>query len=292
MRMHCSLKTRIFSPRAAALTALLAMGLLACRDKLPQQPKVPAPVAAPGEPVMIDLRLADTFAGSDTVAIEVLHDHSLKTSKQYEAIPLLPLLQKAIAAHQLDTLITQVFFECKDGYIPTNSYLELSEKGGGFLAFRDLDAPPDQAWPDNIRAAYAPFYLVWEDIPDEDHHLAWPYGLVQIRLEQAAEAFAALFPQDRPGLAGAFLLYRENCLKCHAINGQGGLMGPEFNAPRNITDYWSRENIIAFARDPQSFRTGSKMPPITHLSDADFHQIVDYLQYLAARKASNGGLNP
>ncbi len=279
-------------PEVFFIALIVLPGLMACREKLPQQPPLTEPPTASGAPLILDLQRAQTLAGIDTLRVEVRYDHSLKTNKRYQAIPLLPLLQQAIAAHQFDSLITQVFFECKDGYIPTNSYLELAEKGGGFLAFRDLDAPPNQAWPEDIRAAYAPFYLVWEDIPGDDHRLAWPYGLVRIRLEQAADAFAALLPGDRPDLVPAFERYRENCLKCHAIDGQGGEMGPEFNSPRNITRYWSRENIIAFARNPQSFRTGSKMPAITHLSDADFHQIVDYLEYLAARKSPHKAPNP
>jgi mono/diheme cytochrome c family protein len=238
--------------------------------------------------VEIDLTMPETMAGYDTLVVEVRYDHSLKTARRYEAIPLLPLLRKTALAHHLDTLNTEVYFECKDGYIPSNSYTELEQKGGGFLAFRDLSAATGAAWPDSLREAYAPFYLVWEAIPYGDHLLAWPYGLVRIRMVQSEQAFAELYPDDRPDLVSGFQLYRENCLKCHALNGKGGVMGPEFNQPRNITTYWTRENIIAFARHPQAFRNNSKMPALSGPSDADFQLIVDYLEYMATRKPAHG----
>jgi mono/diheme cytochrome c family protein len=233
--------------------------------------------------VLLDLSQTQALEGFDTVEVEVRYDHSLKKNKKYLAIPLLPVLRRAVAEHHLDTLITEVYFECKDGYIPANSYAELAHEGGGFLAFRDLSVTEAQAWPEALRDAYAPFYLVWKDIPYANKQLAWPYGLIRIRLVQSEHAFAGLYPEDRTDLAGAFQLYKENCLKCHALNGKGGVMGPEFNQPRNITTYWSRENIIAFARHPQAFRSNSKMPPVMGLSDADFQEIVNYLEYVATR---------
>ena len=61
-------------------------------------------------------------------------------------------------------------------------------------------------------------------------------------------------------------------------------MGPEFNVPKNITEYWTRDNIVAFVQDPQSFRYNSQMYAITHLSEEELHGIVDYLTYMADKK--------
>ena len=63
-------------------------------------------------------------------------------------------------------------------------------------------------------------------------------------------------------------------------------MGPEFNYPTNITTYWNRENIIAFAKNPQSFRYNSKMPAVVKLNDQEFNQIIDYLEYVKNRPLS------
>lgn len=73
-------------------------------------------------------------------------------------------------------------------------------------------------------------------------------------------------------------------MKCHAINKEGGEMGPEFNYPKNIMEYWSEANIIAFAKNPTAFRINSKMPPVTDLKDEEFVEIVKYLKYISKHK--------
>jgi hypothetical protein len=54
-------------------------------------------------------------------------------------------------------------------------------------------------------------------------------------------------------------------MKCDSLNVVGGSMAPEFNVPKNITEYWKGDNIIAFAKNPKSFRRSSIMPPVTSL---------------------------
>ena len=63
-------------------------------------------------------------------------------------------------------------------------------------------------------------------------------------------------------------------------------MGPEMNIPKNITEYWTDENIMAFAKNPQSFRYRSAMAPITGVSEEDFKKILAYLKYIAKHKIS------
>ena len=150
--------------------------------------------------------------------------------------------------------------------------------GGGYLAFKDLDMEPGTNWekPDK----YEPFYLVWKNVPYDDHSAAWPYGLNSISVVEGDP----LYPTGNSDMAKGYELFQKNCQQCHSLNQMGGTMGPEFNHPKNITEYWDRETLIAFAKDPQSFRMGSKMVPVKHLEDDEFHAILDYLEYLAQQK--------
>lgn len=129
-----------------------------------------------------------------------------------------------------------------------------------------------------------PFYVVWQDVSREDHRFTWPYGLVAMQLIPAGTIFKDVYPFDAPAYAAGFQLFNQNCMKCHSVNKVGGVMGPEFNIPKNITEYWTDENIIAFAKNPQSFRYRSTMPPVTGVSDAEFEQILNYLKYIAKHK--------
>jgi cytochrome c2 len=75
-------------------------------------------------------------------------------------------------------------------------------------------------------------------------------------------------------------------MKCHSLNGIGGSMAPEFNFPKNITEYWREDDIIAFAKNSKTYRSNSKMSPINNLSDSDFVQIISYLKYIKEYKVN------
>ncbi|MEL6845078.1 MAG: hypothetical protein AAFP02_17870, partial [Bacteroidota bacterium] len=223
--------------------------LVACHEETAND-KDTATTAAPVESVpattseayiSIDLKELQQVAFPEPAVVEVSYDHSRKKSKRYEAYPFQPVWDYLIDKYDLDPAGTQIVFECKDGYLAPNQLREVYEAGGGYLAFRDLDAPEGKNWPADMEAKYAPYYLVWKDVPADDHHLAWPYGLVKIRLFKN-DPYASLLPRDRPDLAEAFVNYKLHCIKCHSINKIGGEMGPEFNYPKNITEYWSRED--------------------------------------------------
>ena len=230
----------------------------------------------------IDLHGVNLDSLSRLDSVLVAFDHSRKQSARYVGYPFLPILEHFIQVYDLDTARAQIVWVCKDGYAPSNSVAEILENGGGFLAFKDLDAPNDEMWTEEMKSAYAPFYLVWENIPYDDHRVAWPYGLDRVRLLANDEA-ESLKPPDESSLVLGFEKFNLHCQKCHPLNGIGGAMGPEFNRPKNITEYWSRSNIIEFAKNPLAYRENSKMYAISSLSDQEFNAIVDYLEWLAVQ---------
>ncbi|MEM7659478.1 MAG: c-type cytochrome [Bacteroidota bacterium] len=202
----------------------------------------------------------------------------------YEAYAFGPLLRRLLAEHDLDSNKAEVQFFCKDGYAPIQTCAEVLAGGGGYLAFRDLRQREGQVWPEGKEEEMSPFYLVWEQGAKVDKHLSWPFGLTEIELRSHSESYQRFFPTDQPELGEAYELYRVNCQKCHALDGNGGSMAPDFHAPKNLTEYWQRADIVAFAQAPQSYRRNSHMPPIKQLTEAQLHQVVDYLTYLAQKK--------
>jgi mono/diheme cytochrome c family protein len=65
---------------------------------------------------------------------------------------------------------------------------------------------------------------------------------------------------------------------------QGGVLGPELNAPKNVTEYWQLHDLKAFIRNPESYRYQSKMPAFSHFSDADIDAVLAYLQQMKQQK--------
>ncbi len=138
-----------------------------------------------------------------------------------------------------------------------------------------------------------PFFLVWENIQDvsvrNEHWLSWPWQMTTIELT----SFKREYPHSTPPSASTetvkkgFLAFRQHCIKCHTINGDGGNIGPELNYPVSITEYWQSKWLSRFITDPQSVRANSKM--ITFNRDIENREqlvadIIEYLKAMAKRK--------
>ncbi len=227
-------------------------------------------------PVTIDL--TQTLSVADTT-IRVLNDFFFKMEKRYQAYPVEAYLKPVIDQLE-DASNLYLTFICSDGYSASMPYA-VFQKQEAFLAFNDMDHAEN--WPDSLKKRFTPYYMVWPAIEYADKEFVWPYGLFQVRVSRFAEEFGPAFPKDKHAEKG-FDLFRSYCLKCHSINRIGGAMGPEFNEPKNITEYWSKENIWQFAKDPTSFRYNSKMPAVTDLTREEFEEIYAYL--LAMKKES------
>lgn len=217
------------------------------------------------------------------VLVDVKYDHFFKKSKRYRGFPIRPILDSIISSGSFDTTGTVVILECLDGYKPIMDLSKFYGKEQGYIAIKDVDVAEDKEWPDSVSQKFKPYYLVWDDIKEEDHSYMWPYGLVAMTLVQKDNAYEAAYP-PRDILMKGFVLYKDNCMKCHAINKIGGTIGPEFNIPKNITEYWRASDIIAYAKQPQSYRLNSHMPPVTNLSDAEFMELLRYIKSMKDNK--------
>jgi mono/diheme cytochrome c family protein len=134
----------------------------------------------------------------------------------------------------------------------------------------------------------APFYLVWKEGKSLPESFPWSYQLVKIELVSFAQKYAKLFPhsiEKDSSVYRGFLVFKERCLRCHSINLQGGELAPELNVPKNITEYWTEENLRAFIYDASSFRAKSKMPIFRNsLKEKEITEILDYLRIMKANK--------
>ncbi len=161
-------------------------------------------------------------------------------TKTFLALPLTAVLHAGLADAVDGPLALRHFvLEARDGYtvpIPGDVLLD----GTAYLAVRDLDVPgwepigPQHANP-------APFYLVWKGPGRallDDHPRPWQLTAIN------AASFASVFPHTVPvGAPGdsaesrGFGIFARECIRCHAINREGGHVGPDLNVPQNITEY-------------------------------------------------------
>jgi mono/diheme cytochrome c family protein len=223
-----------------------------------------------------------------TVTIE---DAYYGRQKHYRACPLAAVLALGFGA--LDAGVTEdadVFFRARDGYVKPASLARVREVGG-YLAFADADRMKgdDPGWEpiDRRQVDPGPYYVVWENPAQRDpHRYPWPYQLVAIELASYARRYPHTVPAGLPAAAPAwagFTIFRSECIACHAINGEGGTIGPELNVPQSIVEYRPAEQLKAFIRNPQRFRYTS-MPAHEHLTSADLDAVLAYFQAMRDRK--------
>lgn len=206
--------------------------------------------------------------------------------KRFRALPLERVLAEGFAGLGGAPLAARPFvLRARDGYTVPLTGERLLE-GGAYLAVRDLDAP---AWEPigPRRADPAPAYLVWSGSAQtslETHPRPWQ--LAAIEVARFEDVFPHTAPRGEPAGSPAwagFAVFARECVRCHAINREGGRVGPELNVPQNITEYRPAEQIRAYIRNPLTFRYGA-MPPHPHLTDPELDGLLAYLRAMAGRK--------
>lgn len=185
----------------------------------------------------------------------------------------------------------EVLLTCADGYQPAFPVRRLLDHKA-WLAFDRVDGPEFSILKlesgKRRRVDLSPYYLIWDNYNDAELRrqgdYGWPYQLIGIDLIRASDRFPKMTPA--PGassqvLAG-FTSFRVHCTRCHAINGEGGSIGPELNVPRNPVEYRDPSWLRQWIADPSSLLASARMPALNkHLVDRD-RVIDDILAYLGA----------
>ena len=210
--------------------------------------------------------------------------------KTFRALPIDKVLAHGFRGESVDLKTVHFVLRATDGYtVPIEGSRLLEE--GGHIAIDDIDHPngwqpigPGQVSP-------APYYLVWsKETQKELVTHPRPWQLATIEISKFETSFPKTVPSDLPksdkGWAG-FELFRQRCIRCHAINQEGGRVGPELNVPQNITEYRPAQQIRDYITNPRKFRYGN-MPANPDLTRPQLDSLLAYLHAMKDRKQDPG----
>jgi mono/diheme cytochrome c family protein len=214
----------------------------------------------------------------------------------FEALPFAAVLDAIYSPSWRDE--EELLFTCSDGYQPTvpvrrvlrhRAWLAFDRVGVPEFTIRKFEAGQHK------RIELGPFYLIWENLEDaqiqQEGDYGWPYQLVGIDLIRTADRFSRMLPPA--GADGAvrdgFAAFRVHCSRCHAINGEGGHIGPELNGPVSAVELRDAARLRAWLDNPRQFVPESRMPPLNPaLPDRErtISAIVAYLEAMARAKTT------
>jgi len=222
----------------------------------------------------------------------VVQDPVYNKHKRYAGYWLLDIL--ALAGVQHPDPNTVWTFTALDGYKANIAVADVLQSGAkAFVAVEDLDK--EEGW-EKIQQGKelispGPYYVVWQtpmvDVTPSIK-LPWPYQVVEISIHKADDAQEKLFTDSKDKSESVIRgrkIFQQNCVACHSLNLQGGVVGPELNVPKNILEYEDRKFLKEFINDPSSFRARSKMPSFNKtLSTQDLDDVLDYLAWMGKHK--------
>jgi mono/diheme cytochrome c family protein len=230
----------------------------------------------------------DKLAAACGVRTIEVDDPYYEARKQYRACPLSAVLEQGFGV-PVDRLEGgDVLFHALDGYVKPSPLARVREDGG-VVAFGEANGPFTKMVSAGLDPG--PFYVVWTKPAQRDAHVyPWPYQLAAIEIADVEKQFPHTIPTGVPDGAPAwrgYTIFRTECIACHAVNREGGTVGPDLNVPQSIVEYRPVEQMKAYVRNPATFRY-TKMPSHEYLTPDDLNALVAYFTAMKDRKHDAG----
>lgn len=219
-------------------------------------------------------------------------EHLSETEVTYQSVPFQELLQSVYGAHWGESG-EELLFTCVDGYQPSiplsifksnKSFLALSKPGEEFKAITTKDKKS---------ISLGPTYLIWENLKNleirEKVGSIWPYQVVAVDLIKFKDRFGKMAPHEKasPLAREGFLVFREKCMSCHKMNGEGAPAGIDLNLPVPKIQMYNLKSFKKWIMEPKTLRPETSMPGLMATDPKAGKHISSLLKYLESMAASS-----
>lgn len=219
-------------------------------------------------------------------------EHLTDTEVTYQAVPFRELIE-SIYGPQWRDAGEELLFTCADGYQPSiplsifksnKSFLALSKPGEDFQVVKTDDKKV---------VPLGPSYLIWENLKNleirEKAGSIWPYQVVSVDLIMFKDRFGKMAPSENSSLAAkeGFLIFREKCMSCHKMNGEGAPNGIDLNRPVPKIQMYNPKWFGKWIMEPKTLRPDTTMPGLISTDPKAAKHIKPLLKYLEAMSKNN-----
>ncbi len=237
-----------------------------------------------------DSKVRQSFVDLPIITLHTTQDLLYKNAQSYQGYEIAAFVNWFAKRASIDPSVAVITFIASDGYRLTVKAKDLiNTKRVGALAFRVLNTKQEISFPEATQGRLTfnpgPFVLVWEGEFSDSDHLPRPWSVVELEVAEPGVPQAYIpHGSSSPEILKGLGIFREQCSKCHSINKVGGSLGPELNVPKNVTEYWSHDNLQEFIKEPRSFRWGSRMPSFAWLGAEQIQAVIQYLRAMKGNK--------
>lgn len=237
------------------------------------------------------LPLDELRAIAPAVSIKVFEVHE-KAERVYRALPARPVLDKIFGRNWEKA--QEIVFTSIDGYQPSIPVAKLLAHDA-YFAFAHEDGTPFtliNKLQNNEIVQLGPLYLVWDNIKSKELLDAgasdMPYQIKRVELK-LVPSFPDMIPPAGSSAEAqrGFMRFRQHCMACHTINGEGGGKAPELNYPVSVTEYIKPEYLKRWIVSPQSIRYNTTMPGLTGAildRETATEELIAYLKAMSNAK--------
>jgi mono/diheme cytochrome c family protein len=244
-----------------------------------------------GDKMVKVLSLDAIRAITPAVSLKVFEAHENR-ERVYQALPVRPVLDNIFGKEWEKA--QEIVFTSIDGYQPSVPVAKFIAHPA-YFAFAHSDNAPftmTNVLQNNEIVQLGPLYLVWDNLNSEVLRESgasdMPYQIKRITVKTDA-SFPKLAPPPNASaeVKRGYMHFRQHCIACHTINGEGGGKAPELNYPTSVVEYIKPEYLRRWIMNPQSIRYNTPMPALGRgIPNAEqvTEELITYLKVMSIMK--------